>query len=440
MNLENIKNKIENRTLNIGIIGLGYVGLPLAMEFLDKNYKVFSYDISEEKINNIKHGRIDYTDVDNDKLSTALLKNFKISSKKQILREIDIAIICVPTPLTNSFEPDISYITEAMDTLLSLKLENLIIVLESTTYPGTTREILLHNCLNQNYILDKNLLVAYSPERVDPGNLKFQINNTPKIVGGISQKSTYIVKMIYNTIIEDVILVSTPEVAEMSKLLENTFRSVNIAFVNEMMKLSESLNIDIWETLDASGTKPFGFMKFLPGPGIGGHCIPLDPMYLYWKGKINNNFSKFIELSHQINCKMPEYVVDNIIKFLNINKKSINGSKILLVGMSYKENISDLRESPSIDIYELLKKYNANVDYCDPLISEFNDSHNNTIRSISLNYDLFNHYDIVVLLSVHEIFDKKLIIKNSNYILDTKNSMKEFNNNNVIKKLGFVNS
>ncbi|EOS7736247.1 UDP-N-acetyl-D-glucosamine dehydrogenase, partial [Enterococcus hirae] len=184
MNLENIKNKIENRTLNIGIIGLGYVGLPLAMEFLDKNYKVFGYDISEEKINNIKHGRIDYTDVDNDKLSTALLKNFKISSKKQILREIDIAIICVPTPLTNSFEPDISYITEAMDTLLSLKLENLIIVLESTTYPGTTREILLHNCLNQNYILDKNLLVAYSPERVDPGNLKFQINNTPKIVGG----------------------------------------------------------------------------------------------------------------------------------------------------------------------------------------------------------------------------------------------------------------
>lgn len=432
MDLGNIKNKIKNRTLNIGILGLGYVGLPLAMEFLDKNYKVFGYDNNEKKISKIKLGEIDY--IDNNKLSKALSKKFKISSNKEILQKVDIAIICVPTPLTQSFEPDISYITEAMDTLLSLKLKNLIIVLESTTYPGTTREIILHNCLKHKYILDKNLFIAYSPERVDPGNLNFQINNTPKVIGGISKKSTYVIKIIYNTIITNIIPVSTPEVAEMSKLLENTFRSVNIAFINEMMQLSEKLNIDIWETLEASGTKPYGFMKFVPGPGIGGHCIPLDPMYLYWKGKINNSFSKFIELSHQINCKMPEYVINNIIKILNINKKSINGSKILLVGMSYKENISDIREAPSLAIYELLKKYKAYVDYCDPLIPELND-----IKSINLDYYLFNMYDVVVLLSVHDIFNKNLIIKNSTYILDTKNIMKEFNNNNI-KKLGFVSS
>lgn len=300
------------------MVGLGYVGLPLAVSFAEKGFSVIGYDVSKKKVDMINSGKSDIIDVCSDRIENIINKgNFIATTEKDCLGHADVIIICVPTPLTKSQEPDISYITKAMIDIKKYFYPGTLIVLESTTYPGTSREVIQQPLIDAGYILDQDYYICYSPERVDPGNTVYKTENTPKVIGGISKKSTDIGKELYGQIVQRVIPVATTEIAEMSKLLENTFRSINIAFINEMALLCEKMNIDIWETIEAASTKPFGFMKFNPGPGIGGHCIPLDPIYLSWKAKESKFFSKFIELAQETNQKMSEYMVYKAMMTLN---------------------------------------------------------------------------------------------------------------------------
>lgn len=432
----NLLKKIENRTAKIGIIGLGYVGLPLAVAFAKTGFIVQGYDQDAQKIAVLKKGESDVIDIQAEQLKPLILnKQLKVSMSKESLSGMDVLLICVPTPLNEHYEPNVSAIESAVQTIIQEWSDERLIILESTTYPGSSRE-LIYDVLLKTGKLDKDFLVAYSPERVDPGNQTFNVENTPKVVGGINQDSLEVTSALYETIVEQVVPVSSTEVAEMSKLLENTFRTINIAFVNEMLQLCESFGIDVWEAIDASSTKPFGFMRFLPGPGVGGHCIPLDPMYLSWKAKENNFFSKFIEIAHEINHKMSDYLMVKIMELLNKQKKSVKGSKILLLGMAYKENIDDLRESPSLEIYENLTKLEAVVDFCDPLVKEFRDKKGTIQETIPLDYDVFGTYDLVVALVSHDCFDKKAVINKVTLILDTKNIFKNEESNNVVKMGG----
>lgn len=421
---EQLLRKINDRTAKIGVIGLGYVGLPLAVAFAEAGFYVMGFDKNEAKVEELKKGSSTILDVSSKSIKKVLSSgNFQADSNKKSLKGLDCLIICVPTPLTDSYEPDISYIQEALD-LIHTQWENqTLLILESTTYPGTSKEMIYEVFTQKGYTADKDFMVAYSPERVDPGNQKYCIQNTPKVVGGITKDSLEVSTLLYQTIIDTVVPVSSTEVAEMSKLLENTFRSINIAFINEMAQICEKMEIDIWETIAASATKPFGFMKFLPGPGIGGHCIPLDPMYLNWKAKQTNSSSRFIELAQEINRDMPIHVVTKAMEALNQHQKALNGSKVLMVGMAYKENSNDLRESPSLSIFEELQKAGSQVAFCDPLADSFIDKHGSKQYSIELDYTLFKTYDLVILLVNHGCFDMDKIAVASQLILDTKNSL-----------------
>ncbi|MED3681916.1 nucleotide sugar dehydrogenase [Bacillus thuringiensis] len=415
-------DKIKENKANIVVVGLGYVGLPLAVSFAEKGFNVIGYDISEKKVNLINRGKSDIIDVCSNRINKLILNgNFYATKEKDCLGNADVIIICVPTPLTKTFEPDISYIKEAMKDILKYFSGNTLIVLESTTYPGTSREIIHQPLIELGFMLNQDYYICYSPERVDPGNPAYKTENTPKVVGGISKKSTNIGKELYGQVVQHVIPVATTEVAEMSKLLENTFRSINIAFINEMALLCEKMNINIWETIDAASTKPFGFMRFNPGPGIGGHCIPLDPVYLSWKAKESQFFSKFIELAQETNQMMPEYMVSKAMMALNQVKKPINSSKVLLIGMAYKENIDDLRESPGIEIFEKLENLGADVSFCDPLAKNFIDNKGVIHKSIELNYQKIKDFDLVILFTCHDLFNISEIAKHSKLILDTKN-------------------
>ncbi|EAH3956993.1 nucleotide sugar dehydrogenase [Listeria monocytogenes] len=412
----------EEREATVAIMGLGYVGLPLAVLFAEGNMNVIGFELSESKVALINTGISDIMDVPSDRLKKVVSNNrFIATTDETALQKADAIIICVPTPLTQSYEPDISYINKAVSIIRNNMSSNTLIVLESTTYPGTSRELLLGPIQEIGYSLNEEVYICYSPERVDPGNKIFQTSNTPKVVGGIGNASIQAGIALYETVIQEVIPVSSTEVAEMSKLLENTFRSINIAFINEMAMLCDKMDIDIWETIEASSTKPFGFMRFNPGPGIGGHCIPLDPIYLSWKAKEANFFSRFIELAQETNSQMPEYIVRKAGLGLNRVKKSINGSNILLIGMAYKEDIDDLRESPSIPIFEHLMSSGANVSFCDPLATTFRAKSGEIYTTQELNYEKMSNYDLVIILSCHQVFNKEKIAEHSMLILDTKN-------------------
>lgn len=418
----NLINNIAKRTTNITVMGLGYVGLPLAVSFAQAGFQVTGFDLSEDKVGKVNAGISDINDISSDTVKELAQKGKLVATTNSaMIQHADAIIICVPTPLTRSYEPDMTYIESAMEAITNHVKKGALVILESTTYPGTTRDVICKKLEDKGLQLDQDFFAAYSPERVDPGNTKFGVQNTPKVVGGISGVSKEYAVALYETIVDQVVPVSTPEIAEMSKLLENTFRSVNIAFINEMAMLCEKLGIDIWETIDAASTKPFGFMKFTPGPGIGGHCIPLDPMYLSWKAKSSNFFSRFIELSQEVNKKMPEHVVQKAMMTLNKSSKSLTNSKVLLVGMAYKENISDLRESPALDIYQLLKQQQANVEFLDTKATQFRDNDGNIQSSIALDYNQVGEYDLVILLTCHEDMDLMKIATNATYILDTKN-------------------
>ncbi|PEO38851.1 nucleotide sugar dehydrogenase [Bacillus wiedmannii] len=437
--VQEMKQKIENRTATIGVIGLGYVGLPLAVEFASQGFSVIGIDTDEKKVNRLNQGISHIMDIPSALLNQIRTKHvFRATPSFDSIQDLDAVSICVPTPLTGNQEPDVSYIEAAVTNILQYMQKGLLIMLESTTYPGTTRELIAQRLFEEKgYVAGEDYYLCFSPERVDPGNIEYSTKQIPKVVGGMTPQCLEIGANLYGTILKEIVEVSSPETAEMSKLLENTFRSVNIAFINEMSLMCERMELDIWEIIDAAATKPFGFMPFYPGPGVGGHCIPLDPMYLYWKGKQHKFFNKFIEIAQEINMNMPYRIVDKIQTTLNQHGKALHGARILLAGMAYKKNINDVRESPSLEIYELLKRGQAHISILDPFVPSFYDQDGVKVDVIQASTCDFETYDCVVLLTEHEPFLYQEMYQHSKLIIDTRNVFK--NPSKKVYKMGGKN-
>jgi len=430
----NLIEKIDNRSAKVGVIGLGYVGLPLAMEFVNAGYKVSGIDIDQNKINSLNDGKNYINDVNDEKLNKAVKNGFlKGTSDFSIVEELDTISICVPTPLNKEKNPDISFIVSVMEKIKDYLHPHMIIILESTTYPGSTRELILPYIQNDNLILGKNICLCFSPERIDPGNKTYNTGNTPKIIGGLTPECSDTGKKLYSTIINEVIIVSSPETAEMVKLLENTFRAINIGLANEVAIMCEKLGVNAWEVIDAAATKPFGFMKFTPGPGLGGHCIPIDPYYLSWKLNTLDYDARFIKLAGEINTQMPKHVLSLISSALNKNQKPISGSRVLIVGVSYKKDIDDCRESPALDIIELLKNAGSKVDYFDPFVSSlsFNKIKINSLQTLTSK--IINDYDACAIITDHSNIDYKIISESDISIIDTRNVFKNVVKSNIYR-------
>tara|TARA_A100001015_G_scaffold15551_1_gene18130 strand:+ start:689 stop:2002 length:1314 start_codon:yes stop_codon:yes gene_type:complete len=432
--LSNIKNKINTKEAKLCVVGLGYVGLPLAVEFAKAGFKVTGIDISENRVNQLNRGENYIRDI-NDKELRMLIdsESLKATTDYSVISEMDAISICVPTPLSKLKDPDVSYIQSSIDEIVNYIHPGLLLVLESTTYPGTTRELILPALLNSGAKVGEDLFLCFSPERIDPGNETFNIKNTPKVIGGVTEECGNLGAELYKKITDEVVIVSSPESAEMVKLLENTFRSVNIGLVNEIAIMCEKLKVNAWEVIDAAETKPFGFMKFTPGPGLGGHCIPIDPHYLAWKMRTLDYKARFIELAGQINSSMPEHVVELIRFSLNDLAITIKNSNILLIGMAYKKDIDDVRESPSLDIMALLEEQGANVSYYDPYISEI--KWNSEIKKGYLNLSEINliKYSAIVILTDHTNIDYEKIKNSDSLIIDTRNVYKNYNSENIIR-------
>lgn len=429
-------NKINSKEANIGVIGLGYVGLPLAIEFAKAGFNVSGIEVDDKKIAAINKGNNYISDID-DSLLMDLVKKGKLKATKDtsIITTLDAISICVPTPLSKLKEPDVSYIINSVNAIKRYLHKDLLIILESTTYPGTTKEVVLSALRESGLIAGEDYYLCFSPERIDPGNKNYNISNTPKIIGGITNECTKVGQLLYSQIVKDVISVSSPETAEMVKLLENTFRSINIGLANEVAIMCEKLGIDVWEVIDAANTKPYGFMKFTPGPGLGGHCIPIDPLYLSWKMKNLNYNPQFIDLASKINASMPEHIIDMLKKALNKNQKELENSKILILGMAYKKDIDDIRESPSLDILYLLNKNNSKVDYFDPYIPDFVFDKRKYRSLDDLNSEVLKKFDAVIILTDHSNLDYELIKNNAALIIDTRN-VYPLNNDDNIYRLG----
>ena len=419
-----LTDKIWTKKARIGVVGLGYVGLPLAMEFVQSGFQVCGIDTDENKVREINRGCSQVLDVEAKALESAVESGrFRAHCSYESVANLDCVSICVPTPLRKTRDPDISYIMEAAKSIGEHVHEDMLIVLESTTYPGTTEEILLPELQQERYRIGQNLFVAFSPERVDPGNPSYNTRNTPKIIGGITPRCARVAMLLYEQAMERVITVSSATVAEMVKLLENTFRAVNIGLVNEIAIMCDKLRLPVWEVIEAAATKPFGFMPFYPGPGLGGHCIPVDPFYLSWKLKMLNYNARFIELASEVNAHMPEYCVQKIVRALNKNRRCVNGSRILMVGVAYKKDISDVRESPALDIMRLLEDEGARVDYSDPYVPEWK-TDGSTKKSLKLTPRMLQKYDMVVLITDHSCFNYKMIQDSARLIFDTRNAFK----------------
>ncbi|HAE88134.1 TPA: UDP-N-acetyl-D-glucosamine dehydrogenase, partial [Candidatus Marinimicrobia bacterium] len=359
--------KLQTKNVAFGVIGLGYVGLPLAVEAAKAGFKVTGIEIDPEKVKKVNEGQNYIGDVADAELKQVVRDGYLTATTDfSTIKELEYVSICVPTPLNKLRDPDMSFISSAMEEIIRYLHKDLVVVLESTTYPGTTREYMLPYMEETGLKGGEDFFLAFSPERVDPGNPIYHTKNTPKVIGGITKECTKHAMAVYEQIFDQMVPVASAEAAEMAKLLENTFRMINIGMVNELAIICDRLGVDVWEVIEAAGTKPFGFMKFFPGPGLGGHCIPIDPHYLSWKMRTLNYKTRFIELAAEVNTSMPEYVIESVIEGLNYHKKAINGSKILLLGMAYKKDIDDLRESPAIDIYNILVEKGAEVIYHDP--------------------------------------------------------------------------
>ena len=415
--------KIQDRKATVGIIGLGYVGLPLAVEFAKGGFKVIGYDISERVVRGLMEGRSHIQDVSSSDIAKLVKqKLFEATTDQERLRQVDAISIAVPTPLGKTRDPDMSYVIAAADTVSRTAHKGLLVVLESTTYPGTTREVLLPILTKLGLTVGEDVFLAFSPERVDPGNPKYHTKNTPKVVGGITQACTELASALYSSVIDEVVPVTTTEAAELVKLLENTFRSVNIGLVNEMAIVCDKLGVDVWEVIEAAGTKPFGFMKFTPGPGIGGHCIPLDPHYLAWKMRTLNYKTRFIDLASEINSQMPAYVVEKVAQALNDERKAVNGSRVLIIGVAYKPDVDDIRESPALDVMRLLERNGADVVFHDPHIASYReDGHTRT--GVELSKDELRRADAVVIVTDHRSIDYQMLMDNAALIVDSRNAM-----------------
>jgi UDP-N-acetyl-D-glucosamine dehydrogenase len=421
----NLKDKIRNRSARVGVIGLGYVGLPLAVEFAKSGFDVTGFDVDESKVEQINAGRSYILDVKTEDVkSTVNAGRLRATASMSQLSEMDVVDICVPTPLRKTKDPDLSYVVQAVDAAKAHLKRGQLIILESTTYPGTTDEV-VQPALEENGLkAGIDFYLAFSPERVDPGNQSYSTRTIPKVVGGVNAVSTDLAGELYGAIIEKVVPVSSTQVAEMVKLLENTFRAVNIGLVNEIALMSHRMNIDVWEVIDAASTKPFGFMPFYPGPGLGGHCIPIDPFYLSWKARQNGFECRFIELAGHVNGSMPSFVVERIGEALNTVKKAINGSKVHIFGVAYKKDVSDMRESPALDVLELLHRRGAVLSYSDPYVPTLRHS---DINLCSVAEDkAADGVDCAVICTNHSAFDYQRIVAKFPLVVDTRNALKGF--------------
>jgi len=420
---EELREKIKKKKAKICIIGLGYVGLPLALAFLEKGFFVYGLDTNPSRINRLKKGLSYIVDVDFKRLLFFIKKgNFFPTTEKKVISQADVIIICVPTPLRKVKIPDISYVVSAAKAIKEYLRKGHLVILESTSFPTTTREIVFP--LLKKSGLKEEFFLCFSPERVNPGDKKFRLNKIPKIVGGINIQSSRLAKLLYSQIIKRVYVVSSAEIAETAKLLENTFRLVNIALVNEFALLCHKLKIDVWEVIKAAKTKPFGFMAFWPGPGIGGHCIPCDPLYLSWKAKKVGFKTRMIDLASFVNRYMPKYVVSRIINLLKNKKKNPSQTKVLVLGVTYKEDVKDLRESPALEIIEELKKRVKKVEYFDPLIPYLKIGNLN-LKRINFKPSKIKKYDCIVIVTAHSDIDYNDLQKNARLIFDTRNVYKK---------------
>ena len=429
---QTLESKIRNRGAVIGIIGLGYVGLPLVIRFGEERFLVIGFDIDEQKVQKLNNGESYIKHIPASSLS-ALRKSgaFEATSDYSLLARTDCLIICVPTPLNSKKEPDLSFVQSTSAQIAAHLCPGQLVVLESTTYPGTTREILLPLLSSNGLSAGRDYFLVYSPEREDPGNPNFHTKNIPKVVGGLTPDCTKLGCLLYEQVVDQVIPVSSPEVAEFTKILENTFRSVNIALVNELKMLADKMGVDIWEVIHAASTKPFGFMPFYPGPGLGGHCIPIDPFYLSWKAKEYNFCAHFIELAGEINTNMPNYVVARLTEALNRQGKCLKNSKLLVLGVAYKKDVDDMRESPALEILDLLRERGAEIHYNDPYIPKIPRlrKYEFDLKSSALTETLLKDMDAVIIVTDHSSYDYEWIAGNSNIVLDTRNATASIKSN-----------
>jgi UDP-N-acetyl-D-glucosamine dehydrogenase len=417
-----LKEKLEKRQARIGVIGLGYVGLPLAVEFARAGFDVTGFDVDESKVSELDAGRSYILDVKTEDLAACVKAGkLRATTDMSTLGEMDAVDICVPTPLRKTKDPDMSYVVSAAEQIAKYLHPGMLIVLESTTYPGTTAEVLQPMFEARGLTVGKDFYLAFSPERVDPANEKFNTRNTPKVVGGTTPACSEVAAALYSAAVDTVVPVSSTQVAEMVKLLENTFRAVNIGLVNEIALMAHRMNIDVWEVIDAAKTKPFGFMPFYPGPGLGGHCIPIDPVYLSWKARQAGFECRFIDLASHVNGSMPEYVVERVSEALNTKKKAINGARIHLFGIAYKKDVSDMRESPALDILQLLHRRGAELSYTDPYVPSLQEG---AVCLQSLAEDAVDGIDCAVIATDHKVFNYAAMPGRFPLIVDTRNALK----------------
>jgi UDP-N-acetyl-D-glucosamine dehydrogenase len=431
-----LHDRIRTRSARVGVIGLGYVGLPLAVEFARAGFTVTGFDVDASKIGLINAGRSYIPDVPEADLA-AQVRAGKLNATTDMaqLGEMDAIDICVPTPLRKTKDPDLSYIVLAVEAVAASLKRGQLVILESTPYPGTTDEVVQPMLEAKGLTADVDFFLAFSPERVDPGNQKFTTRNIPKIVGGFGESSTKLAAALYGASVDRVVPVSSTRVAEMVKLLENTFRAVNIGLVNEIAQMCHKMDIDVWEVIEAAKTKPFGFMPFYPGPGLGGHCIPIDPFYLSWKARQSGFECRFIELAGQVNGAMPEYVVERVVEALNEARKAVNGSRVHIYGVAYKRDVSDMRESPALDVIELLARRGAEISYSDPWVPALKEGAH-TFEAVSEGDALRRRPDCVVICTDHTAFDWKALVDSGVPIVDTRDALRKFTAPNIVRLSG----
>ena len=422
---QQLLDKIKTHQAVVGVVGAGYVGLPLAVEFAEAGYQVWIIDVNDEKVTSLNQGISYIGDVSSERLTPLITSGqLRATTDYAVLQDTDTVSICVPTPLRKTKDPDMSYVIKAAESVAEYSHPGMLVVLESTTYPGTTEELVVPKLERRGFTVGDEVFVAFSPERIDPGNKVYTVRTTPRVVGGVNADSAEIATALYSTAVDEIIEVSSPTAAEMVKLLENTFRAVNIGFANEIAIMCDRLGIDVWEVIEAAATKPFGFMPFYPGPGLGGHCIPIDPHYLSWKLKTLDYTARFIELASDINASMSMYVVNKVTDALNTQFKAINGSSIVVLGVAYKPDVSDIRESPALDVIQLLQQKGGEVAYHDPYVASLSID-GQDLHSAIYNDNLLASADCVVILTNHSYYDWGHVLQHSPIIVDTRHAITE---------------